>query len=103
MTVHSVTMPVGLAGEGMKRKGRPLANVVQVKRSIIEVRAEENCLAHALVIAIARLHNDPYYKAYSQGRKIRTVVPRITRDNRYGFEERCRIPEIARFQEHCHE
>ena len=42
-----------------------------LKRSIVEVRAEENCLAKALVIAIARLNNDPNYKAYSQGNKIR--------------------------------
>ena len=58
----------------MKRKGRPLASTLQLKKSIVEVRAEKNCLAHALVIAIARLNNDINYKAYMKGHKIRPVV-----------------------------
>ena len=48
--------------------------MAHLKRSIVEEKAEENCLAHALVIAIAKVDNDPNYKAYSQGRKIRQVV-----------------------------
>ena len=43
VVVHSVKMPIGFGG--IKRKGRTLANMVHLKRSIIEVRAEENCLA----------------------------------------------------------
>ena len=62
MTVHSVTMPVGFGSDGIKQKGRRLATMVQQKRSTVEVGAEENCLAHAL-IAITRLNNDPNYKA----------------------------------------
>ena len=57
VTVHSVTMPAGFGGDGIKRKGRPLATMAHLKRSIVEVRGEENYLAHALIIAIARLHN----------------------------------------------
>ena len=34
------------------------------KKRIVEVRAEEDCIAHALVIAINRLNNDPNYKPY---------------------------------------
>jgi len=44
--------------------------MMHLKRSIVEVKAEQNCLAHALVIAIAKVDNDPNYKAYIQGRKI---------------------------------
>ena len=62
VTVHSVTMPVGFGGDGMKRKVRPLATMAHLKRSIVEVRPEENRLAHSLVIAIARLNNDRDYK-----------------------------------------
>ena len=64
VTVHSVTMPVGFGKDAIKRKGRPLATLAHPKKSIVEVRAGENCLAHTLVIAIARLNNDPNYKAY---------------------------------------
>jgi len=34
VTVHSVTMPVGFGRDGIKRNGKPLANMVQLKRSI---------------------------------------------------------------------
>ena len=61
VTVHSVTIPVGFGRIAIKRKGRPLATKIQLKGSIVEVGAEENCLAHALIIAIARLNNNPNY------------------------------------------
>ena len=64
--VHSVTMIVGFCGDRIKRKGRPLTTLACLKRIIVEVRAEQNCLALALIIAIARLNNDPNYKAYKQ-------------------------------------
>jgi hypothetical protein len=44
---------------------------------IITVKAETNCLAHALIIAIARLTKDPNYKAYMQGIKIHQVVDNL--------------------------
>jgi hypothetical protein len=34
-------------------------------------------MAHALVIAIAKLTNDPDYKAFRQGRKIRAPVDNL--------------------------
>jgi len=48
--------------------------MAHLKRSIVEENAEQNCLAHALVITITKVDNDPNYKAYRQGRKIRPVV-----------------------------
>jgi len=51
--------------------------MVQLQRSIVELRDEENCLAHALIIAIARSNNDPNYKAYKQGRNIRPAVDQL--------------------------
>jgi hypothetical protein len=55
----------------MKRRGIPLATMAHLKRSIVEVRAEENCLANALILAIARLNSDPNYTSYRKGFKIR--------------------------------
>ena len=48
--------------------------MAHLKKSVVEVRAEGNGLAHALVIAIARLNNDPNYTSYRKGFKIRPVV-----------------------------
>ena len=49
--------------------GRPLSVKTLLKKSIVQVKSERNFLAHAL-IAIAKLTNDPNYKANIQGRKI---------------------------------
>ena len=73
VTVHSDKMPAWL-GYGIKTKGGPLSIMAHLKKSIVEVKAEENCLTHALIIAIARVDNNANYKAYRQGRKIRPVV-----------------------------
>ena len=58
VTVHSVTTPVGFGRVALKSRGKPLPVMAHLKRSIVEVKAEENCLAHALIIAIARVDND---------------------------------------------
>ena len=55
--VHSVRMPVGFGGS--KSKVRPLSVMAHLKKSIIEVEAENNCLAHALIIAIAKVRMIP--------------------------------------------
>jgi hypothetical protein len=59
MAVRSVKMPICSGGGGIVTKGRPLETMVNFKKSIINVKAEENRLAHALIISIARLPNDP--------------------------------------------
>ena len=68
VVLYSVRMPVGfgLQGNGVKTKGRPLLVMAHLKTNIIEVKTETNCLAHA-IIAIAKLTNDPDYKAYRKG------------------------------------
>ena len=43
VTVHSVKMPIGFS-YGIKTKGRPLSVIAHLKKSIVEVKAEENCL-----------------------------------------------------------
>ena len=55
IVVHSVKIPDGFGGNGIKRKGRTLARLFQIKRSIIELGAEEKCLAHALIIEVVRI------------------------------------------------
>jgi len=75
MTVHSVKMQIG--HRRIATKVRPLETMAHLKRSIVEVKAEENCLAHALIISIAKLTNDPDYKAFHQGNKIRPIVDHL--------------------------
>ena len=59
VVVHTVKMPVGFGRTALMRKGRTVANLAHLKRSVIEVKSENNCLAHALIVAIASLEKDP--------------------------------------------
>ena len=57
VVVHSVRMPVGLGYVGTKTKGRQLSVMVHLKKSIVQVKTETHCLAHALIMAKAKLAN----------------------------------------------
>jgi len=100
VTVHSVKMPGGFGKHALKSIGRPLSTMAHLKRSIVEVKTEENCLAHALVIAMAKVENDPNYKAYIKDRKIRKVVQTLLDETGIDLNRGGGIPEITRFQEH---
>jgi hypothetical protein len=50
MVVHSVKMPLSFGR--VATKGRTLETMVHLRRGIIEVKAEDNFLAHALIIGI---------------------------------------------------
>ena len=80
VTVHSVKIPAGFGRVALKSRGRPPSLMARLKKSIVEVMAEESCLAHALLIAIARLDNDANYTAYRKGRKIRPVVQALLKE-----------------------
>jgi hypothetical protein len=73
--VRSVKMPAGFGR--LRAKGRPLAELAHLKHSIVNVKAEQNCLAHALVIVIAKVTNDPNYKANIQRWNIIRVVQHV--------------------------
>ena len=60
LEVHSVKMPVGF-GRGTKTKGTPLNALAHLKAIIVKLKAATDCLAHALVIVIAKITNDPNY------------------------------------------
>ena len=102
-TVHSVRMPVGFGKNVLKSRGRLLSVMAHSKRSIVEVKAEENCLAHAQLIAITKVDNDPDYKAYRQGRKIRHAVETLLETIDIDLSDGAGIPELVRFQEHFRE
>ena len=68
---------LGFGKDAIKRKGRPLATMAHLNSSIVEVRAEENCLEQALLIAIARLNKDPNYTSYKKCFKKPPVVRQV--------------------------
>jgi hypothetical protein len=52
-------MPVGFGG--IKTNGRQLDAITHLKKLIVKVKAESNCLSHALVIANKEITDDPNY------------------------------------------
>jgi len=73
------------------------------QKHIIEIKDTENCLAHALIIEIARIDNDSNYESYRKFWKIRSVVRDMLGDTSIDLSSDEDIPEIARFQEHFRE
>jgi len=71
--------------------------MAHLKTRIVEVKAEETCLAHALIISIAKVENDPDYKAYQQGRKIRQVVQKLLENTGIDLSNGAGNPELVRF------
>ena len=101
--VHSVGIHVGF-GKAETSKGKPVSTMVHLKRSIVEVKAKDNCLAHALVIAVARVRNDPNYQAYRKGyKKILPKVRELLQASGVDLSRGGGIPELQAFQRHLSE
>jgi hypothetical protein len=97
VNVHAVKMPVGFGGDCIKIRGRPLEIMAHLKKSIVQVKAETNCLAHALLIAKARVDNDPNYNSYLKGRKILPEVQYLVKEPGINLDNGGGIPELIKF------
>ena len=62
MHLDHVRMPVGKGKLAEKTKGRSLDVLSAIKKSIVVVKAAFKCMAHALVIAMAKVNSDPKYE-----------------------------------------
>ena len=68
------------------------------------MKAESNCLAHALVIAKAKVDgDDKNYQSYRRGNKIRPVVDRLLETTGIDLSRGGGVPELMRFQQHFKE
>jgi hypothetical protein len=66
-----VRMP---AGNGREKTKRRSLNVLSAFKKSIVVKASFLCLAHELVIAMARVNNDSKYVSYKNGRCLKEHV-----------------------------
>ena len=98
--VHRVVMPVGYGRSAVKTKGRQLDVMTHLKKSIIQVKAQENCLAHALIIAIARFDKDSNYDFYRRGFWIIPMVNHLLRTTGIDLTNGEGIGELTRFQKY---
>ena len=96
-------VPVGFGKHAIKSRGRPLSVMAHLKKSIVQLKAGENCLAHSLIIAIAKVDKDSIYAAFRKGRKIGHIVRTLLETTGIYLSNGTGITEIARFQEHFRE
>jgi hypothetical protein len=64
------------------------------------VKAETNCLVHALIIAIAKLTTDQNYEAFRHGRKIHQAVHNLIATTGINLDNGGGIPELEQFQDY---
>jgi len=67
-------MPAGNCRTADKTKGRAIDVMSVIKKSILVVKAAALCLAHAFIIAMARVNGDPKYKSYRDGYGLKLPV-----------------------------
>jgi len=101
--VVTVKMPIGFGRCALKSRGRPIFVMAHLKQSVVEVKAEQDCLGNALVIANEKVDNDPNYKANRQGRKIRPVVQTLLEIIGIDLSKGAGISELVRLQEYFRE
>jgi len=77
--------------------------MAHLKRSIVEMKAEENCLVHAFIIAIAKVEKDSNYDAFRKGCKIHHIVQTLLETIVINLSDGAGITEVVRFQEHIRE
>ena len=63
-----VRMPAGNGKKAEKTKGRSISVLSAIKTSIVTVKAVFLCLAHALIIAMAKVNGDSKFKSYRNGK-----------------------------------
>jgi hypothetical protein len=69
----------------------------------VEVNSENNCLAHSLVIAKARLDKAPEYNLYHRGCRIRPVLENLLQTIGIDLQYDGSMSELERFQEYFKE
>ena len=98
VNVIHVSMPSG--GKGRKRTDVNLEKHLEKKRSVTRIQNKDNlCMARALVVAKAKVDNDPQYKSIVDHRKpIQTRLAQELHTNADVPLGPCGIEEAKQFQ-----
>ena len=96
----AVKMPASFGNRGNKTMGPPISVMTHLKKSVIQIKSETNSLAHALIIAIAKVTNDPNYAAYRKGQKIYSKVDQLLAATGVSLDNGGGIPKLEGFQDH---
>jgi hypothetical protein len=95
-----VRMPALNGKTAETTKGRSIDVLSAVKRSIVVLKAAVLCLAHTLVIAIARVNNDPKYNLYRNGYGLTQPVQDLLKASGVDLSNGGGLDELRQFQQH---
>jgi len=98
--LEHVRLPAGNGKAAEKTKGRSLDVMSAIKKSIVSVKAAINCLAHALIIAIARVNCDPKYKSYRNGRGMKQPVEDLLKASGVNLRNAGGFDELQQFRKY---
>jgi len=71
-----------------------------IKKSIVTVKAVLLCLAHALIIAMARVNNDPKYASCRDGYGLKQAVEELLKASGVDLSNGGSFEELRLFQQY---
>jgi len=93
-----VRMPAG--NGGVKTKGRSISVLSAIKKSIVTVKTAFLCLAHALIIAMAKVNGDSKFKSYSNGYGLKEPVEELLNASGVDLSNGGGFKELQQFQQY---
>ena len=99
LQVHLDHVSMAIGNGRVKTKGRSFNVLSSVKRSIV-VKAAFLCLAHSLIVAMARANGDPMYKSYRDGKCMSNPVEDLLNASGVDLSNGGGLDELGQFQEY---
>ena len=100
LEVHLDLVRMPAANSGVRTKGRLLNVMRAIKNSIVTVKSALNCLAYALIIAMASVNGDPKYQSYRDGKGLKKPVEDLLKASGVDLSNGGGFEELRRFQDH---
>jgi len=85
---------------GVRTKGRSLDVMIAIKKIIVTVKTALNCLAYALIIAMAHINGDPKYQSYRDGKGLKIPVEDLLKASGVDLSNGGVFEEFRQFQDH---
>ena len=100
--INHVESPVGSGGKGKKRTTYDIGDYLDEKNSVVRIKNKDDlCLARALVVARAKIENDPRYNHIKDSRRP------LQREKAFDLHEAANVPlgpcglnEVTLFQQY---
>jgi hypothetical protein len=86
-----------------KTKGRSFGVLSAAKKNVVLVKADFLCLAHAIIIAMARVNGNPKYESYRDVYQLGKPVEELLKASGVALSNGGDLEELQQFEEHLSE